>query len=152
MTLDGSFVVAAPRERVWRSLRDPEIVGSCVPGCAGVEVLSPAAYRANIAVTLGPISAKFILDVEITEETYPERISLHTRGAEGSRASVVNAVSVMTLDETATARTEVRYKTEVSITGRLGKFGLGVFKKKADQIAKEFTAKFAHAIQTVEAA
>ncbi|MGE3987228.1 CoxG family protein [Pseudorhodoplanes sp.] len=151
MTLDGTFAVAAPRERVWRSLRDPAIVAACVPGCSGVEVVSPNAYRATIAVSLGPISATFDLAIDIMDETPPEKISMRTRGAEGGRASMLSAVSVVTLQEAGNARTEVHYTSNVSLTGRFGKFGLGVFRKKADQLANDFSKRFADSLQTAEA-
>jgi carbon monoxide dehydrogenase subunit G len=151
MILDGSFTVAAPRDKVWRSIRDPEVVAVCVPGCSGVEVASPTSYRAKIAISLGPMSANFDLVVDITGETPPERISMLTRGAEGSRASMLNAVSVVTLKETDGMHTDVHYTSDVSITGRFGKFGFGVIRKKADQLAKEFTKKFSDALQAADA-
>jgi len=150
MTLDGSFTIAAPRDKVWRSLRDPEVVAVCVPGCNGVEVVSPTSYRAKIAVSLGPISANFDLVVDITDETPLEQISMQTRGAEGGRASMLNAVSVVTLKETDGMRTDVHYTSDVSITGRFGRFGLGVMRKKADQLAREFMKKFADSLQAAD--
>jgi len=33
MQLDGSFVVCAPRLRVWEAIRDPALMAACVPGC-----------------------------------------------------------------------------------------------------------------------
>jgi len=151
MTLDGFFTVAAPRDTVWRSIRDPEVIAECVPGCRDVAAVSPTSYRATIVVALGPISASFDLVVDITGETPPEQISMRTHGAEGSRASMLNAVSVVTLKETDGGHTDVHYTSDVSITGRFGRFGLGVIRKKADQLAKDFTKKFADALQTADA-
>ena len=151
MTLDGTFTIAAPHDRVWKAIRDPDIVAVCVPGCSGVEVVSPTNYLAKIAVSFGPISANFDLVVDITDENPPEQISIQTRGAEGSRASTLNAVSLVTLKEAEGMQTNVHYTSDVSITGRLGKFGLGVMRKKADQLAKDFTRKFADALQTAAA-
>ena len=48
----------------------------------------------------------------------------------------------MKLAEREAALTEVRYTSEISITGRLGKFGLGMMRKKADQLRQEFVQKF----------
>jgi hypothetical protein len=36
----------------------------------------------------------------------------------------------------------VSYTSDISITGRLGKFGLGMMRKKADQLRQEFVQKF----------
>ena len=142
MTLDGSFTIPAPRHEVWNSIRNPALVAPCVPGCTGVEAISPTSYRAKIAVTLGPISTAFDLVVEIADEQPPEQVSIRTRGVEGSRASLLNAVSVVKLAEREAALTEVSYTSDISITGRLGKFGLGMMRKKADQLRQEFVQKF----------
>jgi len=142
MTLDGSFTIPAPRHEVWNSIRNPALVAPCVPGCTGVEAISPTSYRAKVAVTLGPISTAFDLVVEIADEQPPEQVSIRTRGVEGSRASLLNAVSVVKLAEREAALTEVSYTSDISITGRLGKFGLGMMRKKADQLRQEFVQKF----------
>jgi carbon monoxide dehydrogenase subunit G len=142
MTLDGSFTIPAPRHEVWNSIRNPALVAPCVPGCTGVEAISPTSYRAKVAVTLGPISTAFDLVVEIADEQPPEQVSIRTRGVEGSRASLLNVVSVVKLAERDAALTEVSYTSDISITGRLGKFGLGMMRKKADQLRQEFVQKF----------
>jgi uncharacterized protein len=118
MTLDGSFTIPAPRHEVWNSIRNPAVVAPCVPGTA------------------------FNLVVEIADEQPPEQVCIRTRGAEGSRASLLNAVSVVKLAERDAALTEVSYTSDISITGRLGKFGLGMMRKKADQLRQEFVQKF----------
>ena len=41
MRIEDRFVVAAPRERVWVAIKDPAIVAPCIPGCQGVEVVTP---------------------------------------------------------------------------------------------------------------
>jgi hypothetical protein len=43
---------------------------------------------------------------------------------------------------TAEGATAVRYLSEVSGTGRLGKFGLGVMKKKAEALGAKFAEAF----------
>ena len=142
MTLDGSFTIPAPRQEVWNSILNPAVVAPCVPGCTGVEIMSPTSYRARVAVTLGPISTAFDIVVEITDEQPPEQVSIRARGVEGSRASLLNAVSVVKLAEREAELTEVSYTSDISITGRLGKFGLGLMRKKADQLRQEFVQKF----------
>ena len=59
MRIEDRFVIAAPRERVWVAIKDPAIVAPCIPGCHGVEVVSPVLYKAKIRVQVGPIKAEF---------------------------------------------------------------------------------------------
>ena len=73
-------------------------------------------------------------------------------GEEGGKASSLSAQSVLFLTEVDGGRTEVRYSSEASIFGRLGRYGLGMMKKKADAIGAEFAAAFAERVEAVIAA
>src|SRR6266850_1986698 len=34
MDMNGEYQIAAPRQRVWEALNDPEVLRQCIPGCA----------------------------------------------------------------------------------------------------------------------
>jgi carbon monoxide dehydrogenase subunit G len=142
MKMEGSFVVPAPREEVWSRIKDPALMASCIPGCRKIEMLSPTSYRAEVGITVGPVKADFHLVVEVSREEPPERIVSTTRGEEGTRASMISAENVVSLAELPDGSTQVTYSSEVSVTGRLGKFGLGMMKKKAEALGNEFAAAF----------
>jgi carbon monoxide dehydrogenase subunit G len=136
--IDGSFVIAAPLRPVWDALLDPSIVGPCIPGCSEIEVLSPQDYRATVTLEVGPIRANFAVVVAVTEIAPYESVKSITKGEEGSRASVLSSVNIMSVKVIDSTSTEVSYSSEVSVTGRLGKFGLGLMKKKAEKVAADF--------------
>lgn len=142
MDVAGSFVVEAPREAVWTLIRDPEVVARCVPGCSAIEPLSPTSYRATVKIGLGPLKMSFNVVVDVTEEVEPETIVSKTSGEEGGRASFVSSVNRLDLRAVEDGVTEVSYSATVSVTGRLGKFGLGMMRKKADSVAAEFGRAF----------
>jgi carbon monoxide dehydrogenase subunit G len=138
MILEGAFTVAASPDRVWRVLLDPAIVAPCVPGCDAVEVVSDREYRTRVTVTLGPIKTSFALVVMVTEIDAGRYVATRTTGDEGSRASLLTANSRVALRALDDGGTEVAYRSEVSLSGRLGKFGLGVMKKRAEELAHQF--------------
>jgi len=142
MNLEGTFDVRAPRSLVWEKLTDPALMAGCIPGCEEIEQLSATSYRAVVQVKVGPIKARFNLVTEVTREEPPDAVYSATRGEEGTRASVVSADSVVRLAETNPGETSVSYSSEVSVTGRLGKFGLGVMRKKAESLSLEFVENF----------
>ncbi len=148
MRIEDRFIVAAPRERVWAAIIDPAIVAPCVPGCQGVTVSSPTLYKAKVRVQLGVIKADFNVDVELTAQKPPEELRSRTRGEEGSRASSISAENILRLVERSPNETEVSYASEVSVVGRLGKFGLGVMKKKAESLGRDFAAAFKARVET----
>ncbi len=138
MKIAGSFTVAAPVERTWRAITDPQAVGACLPGCEEIETLSPTRYRARIGVKLGPVSARFAAEVEVIEQSPPHRIVSVTRGEEGGRASHLKSDNILALEPADDGGTCVRYESEMTMTGRLAKFGFGVMKKKAESLAGAF--------------
>jgi carbon monoxide dehydrogenase subunit G len=146
MRIAGSFRVAAPRERVFADITNPALMASCIPGCEAIEVISATTYRARILIEVGPIKARFNLIVEVTAQEPPTRVLSVTRGEEGSRASILSAKSELTL-ESVDVGTEVKYASEVSVTGRLGKFGLGMMQKKAESLGAKFAEAFRNKVE-----
>ena len=59
MEIKGAYKIAAPRERVWAALNDPDILKKCLPGCEKLEKDGDNAYNATIKAKVGPVSAKF---------------------------------------------------------------------------------------------
>ncbi|MBL8662294.1 MAG: SRPBCC family protein [Candidatus Odyssella sp.] len=151
MRIEGSFVVAAPRERVFAEITNPALMAGCIPGCEAIEVIDPKTYRARILVEVGPIKARFNLVVEVKEEVPPERVVSITRGEEGTRASVISSNNELVLAPAEGGGTEVKYVAEVSVTGRLGKFGLGMMKKKAEALGAKFAENFRGKIEAAAA-
>jgi uncharacterized protein len=152
MKIEGGFIVDASIERVWQAIRDPDFVAPCIPGCQAVETIGANSYKTSLRVALGPIATTFNATVEITQEEAPKRLACVTRGEEGGKASSLSAQSVLFVTEVDGGRTEVRYSSEASIFGRLGRYGLGMMKKKAEAMGAEFAAAFAGRVEAVVAA
>ena len=138
MFIDGRFSVAAPPERLLANLFDARLMAECLPGCESLEALSDDRYRAVVVMSLAGIKARFDLRVEIVERR-ADAIRTVTRGEEGGNASSLSATSEVRLDP-APDGTQVAYSSEVSVTGRLGRFALGMMKKKAQAMGDEFAA------------
>lgn len=123
---------------VYARLLDPALLAQCIPGCESLEQLDEARYRAGVAIEMAGVSARFNLIVELTHREPPRLIHCLTRGEEGSRASQLSAHSEITLIPVDADSTCVKYMSEVNLTGRLGRFALGVMKKKAQAMGDAF--------------
>ena len=134
--------MAAPLEHVWDCIRDPAFMAPCVPGCHDVEDIGDGAYRAAVKVGIGPIKTVFKLDIQVAEERPPSFARVETRGQEGTNASRLTAKSELTLSASGADATNVHYQSDVQVTGRLVKFGLGIMKKKAAALGAEFAENF----------
>ena len=59
MRMTGEERIAAPRDAVWQALNDPAVLRQCIPGCQSLERDGEDRLRAEIAVKIGPIGARF---------------------------------------------------------------------------------------------
>lgn len=150
MRIEGQFAVAAPPEALMRHLFDVRLVASCLPGCESLEPIDANRYRAVLAVGLAGVNARFDLQVEVTHRGERE-IRAVTRGEEGGQASTLQAETTVTLQPVEGNATQVAYASEVAITGRLGRFALGMMKKKAQNLGDEFAANLQKKLQEAEA-
>lgn len=138
MLIDGSFEVAAPPAQVLEHLFDARLMASCLPGCESLEAIDTDRYRAVIAMALAGVKARFDLVVEVTARE-ADGIRAETRGEEGGNASTLLATSTVRLSP-AGAGTRVDYTSDVAVTGRLGRFALGMMKKQAQNFGDAFAA------------
>jgi carbon monoxide dehydrogenase subunit G len=147
LKIAGSLVVDAPLCFVWPALLDARVLAACIPGCSGIEVISPTSYRSTVAMKFGPIEPRFEIEVTIKEIVEGVSITSTTRGQEGSRASLLSSENLLMVRAASPQSTEVSYSSTVSVTGRLGKFGLGLMKKTAEKLAVEFGLSLTAALQ-----
>lgn len=148
MKLEGNFSVDAPRADVWDAIRDPALMARCVPGCESAKQISEDRYSAIVGAKVGPVSAKFNMVIDVEEEIAPRLIRSKASGEEGSRASMLTSRNTLVLEEDGPERTAVSWTADVSITGRLGKYGLGLMKKKVKSLSDEFVRAFAKKLES----
>jgi len=150
MLIEGQFPIAAPPEALMVHLFDAGLMASCLPGCEKLEAIDPDRYRAVVAISMAGIKARFDLQVQITKRD-ERNVWAVTRGDEGGHASSLQADSQVSLDPLPEG-TQVRYRSEVSVTGRLGRFALGMMKKKAQSMGDEFAANLQRKLEQIGAA
>ncbi len=134
MKVAGSHTIAAPRERVWYMLQDPDVLAKATPGVQEMEREREDFYRAVLELGIGPVKGTFSGHVEVTEKHNPDSLTLAVDGSGGPGG--VKAVGVLRLEEAASG-TVVHYEGEPQISGRLASVGArlvgGVAKKLAGQ-------------------
>ncbi|MGD0234340.1 MAG: SRPBCC domain-containing protein [Syntrophorhabdales bacterium] len=138
MLIEEKFSAKAPIGKVWDFLMDPPRVASCVPGCEGVETLDENTYLTSVKAKVGPISARFKIRLTITEKEPPYRLLTAGKGEDSGMASSLVFKNEIRLNAISDAETELNYRSEVSVLGALGKFGEGIFRKKAKEVGEQF--------------
>ena len=84
MDMTGEYKIAAPRERVWAALNDPEILRQAIPGCEELNKLSDTELEATAKAKIGPVSARFKGKVVLSDLKPPEGYTLTGEGSGGA--------------------------------------------------------------------
>lgn len=138
MLITETFSVDTPIQKLYNFFLDAKTVGSCVPGCEGVEIIGENEYDSTIKTKVGGISAKFKVRTTISETVPFNLIRTVGHGKETRNLGQFRQKTEITLKELSENETEVSYQADVSIVGRLATFGDRIMKSKAKTMGKEF--------------
>ena len=85
MDLNGSYGFDAPPDVVWKLLVDPAVIGSCLPGCDGLEALGEDRYRATLRLAVAAVSGSYTGTVSMLDKNPPRsyRLVVEGKGAPG---------------------------------------------------------------------
>lgn len=137
MLIKDSFVINAPREKVWDFLFDLPKLSQCIPGVESLEALDGKTYRGKLVVRVGPIQSAFSGIVTLSIVDAPHRIAGSLDGDDKSSASSVKATFTGTL-KAVDAGTEAAFEVEANLRGRLAQFGGPVITATAKKLTSEF--------------
>ena len=144
MQLNGDILIDATPARVWRGLNDPAVLLASIPGAEEVRQLSPTETHLRVSIKLGPVRARFVGKILMSEVRPDEGCVLNFEGV-GGAAGFAKGTSTVTLAAEG-AGTRLGYTAEASIGGKLGQIGGRMIDASAKQTADQFFAAFARQI------
>lgn len=140
MRIEQSFTVAAPVDEVWRALVDVRRVAPCLPG-AEITEADGDRYRGAFTVKLGPTTVVYggTLAMERVDEDAHTAVmaarGTDRRGQGGATATITSTVRPNG------DGTEVDVATDLTITGRLARFGRpGMIEDVSRRLLRDFAA------------
>lgn len=148
MIFEDRFTVRAPIDEVWAFLRDPERVGRCIPGAETIEPVDDTHYRVVAGAKVGFLSVSFAMTVTVTEIDEPRRLVSIAEGMDSRLKERVRLTSALGLEPLDARTTEVGYRIDLAVFGKLAALGLGVIKGKARQMATDFAAAIRAGLET----
>jgi carbon monoxide dehydrogenase subunit G len=141
MILDGTIDLDVPVQKAWDFLIDIEKFSTCLPGIDSVQQVDDKTFDGIISATVGPISGKFNFRSTIVESKPPEQMVVQTEGQDTVTKSTVNADMTVDLRRVSDSKSQMDYKADVKIKGRLGILGDMVLRATATLILQEFTKR-----------
>jgi uncharacterized protein len=140
MNMTGEQRIAAPRQRVWEALNDPDILRASIPGCQSLEQLGDDRFAATVEVKVGPIGARFKGVVSLTDIRPSDGYTLLLQG-NGGIAGTVQGRATMRLRDAA-GGSLVAYEVEAQVGGRMAQLGGPIIDATAKQLAGKFFGRF----------
>ena len=144
MKIDGEQIIAASPEAVWKGLNDPEVLRQSIPGCKSLEQVNASTYRATVETKIGPISATFNGDVELSDLDPPHGYTLSGRGSAGSMGSAKGVAKVRLTPEG--AATKLIYDVDAQVTGKFAQLGARLIQGTAGILAGQFFSRFGEVV------
>jgi carbon monoxide dehydrogenase subunit G len=141
MLLEGRFTIEAPVARVWDALFDVPTMAGWVPGVTGARKIDDTRYEVTVEQQVAFLTARFDARLELLEVEPPRAVTFRLEGQDGRIASSMKVVSHLTLAETPDGWTDVTYRNDMSVFGRLGTIGFSIIKRKAREIEQEFARR-----------
>ncbi|MDR3417214.1 MAG: carbon monoxide dehydrogenase subunit G [Nevskia sp.] len=139
--MTGQQRIAAPTQRVWEALYDPDILKRCVPGCQSMVKESAERMRAVAEIKIGPIGARFNGMVTLSDIDPPRGYTMTIEGQGGTVGFVKSSTRVRLASEGAEG-TLLSYEVDAQIGGRLAQLGGPIIDATAKQLAGRFFQEF----------
>jgi uncharacterized protein len=140
MNVSGEFTINAPRDVVFRTLRDANSFVRFVDGVHDLKEIDPTHYAAVFETRVAYLKFKFNVTVEITRLDEPSEIEAKIEGVPLGVVGRLTAKSITRLED-AGSETKVTYSVESTLAGKLGSIGQPVLRSKARDMEKTFAAR-----------
>jgi carbon monoxide dehydrogenase subunit G len=112
--VEGERRFAAPPERVFELLTNPEVIASAMPAMRGHTVIDPDHWEAKVKPPL-PLAPSVRIRFEVQERRPPEHAAMHAHGGGADVRSTFDLVPEGN-------GTLMRWRTELHLTGVLERF------------------------------
>jgi hypothetical protein len=135
MTLDGSHLFNAPRDRVWAAFTDPAVLARATPGCERLEPVGPDEFEATLSVGVSSVKGVYQGKLAILDKTPPEGYTLRVEGS--GRPGFLKGEGRLTLTEQ-NGGTLVSLRAEAQVGGVIAAVGQRLLGAAARMLMEQF--------------
>ena len=144
MKFENSCIIAVSRQALWDYVIVVPNVAACMPGVEEVQALDDHRFTGVLSLKVGIVKLRLrgeILVEFMDPTSYMARMSV--LAADPKVSGRVQARLTLQLEEIAPQETKLTVQTDLNLLGKIGEFGLGIIRKKADQTMAEFARQLA---------
>ncbi|MCO5199319.1 MAG: carbon monoxide dehydrogenase subunit G [Anaerolineae bacterium] len=134
MQISGEYVFDAPRDRVWLAVRDPDVLGTILPGGQGIEEIGENQYAGKLQIKIGPVQGVFDGKIALSNLVAPQSydVVVDGKGAPG----FVNASGSLLLTEQGD-KTHMVYEGTAQVGGRVAAVGQRLLDASAKSMVRQ---------------
>lgn len=150
--LHETFQVAAPIDRVWQFMMNPENVAACMPGASLTETIDDKSFIGTVKVKIGAITAKYSGTITYSTADEAQHLVVMSVEAKEKGGGTVNGTITTRLKVISETETEVACESAVDMTGRIVQVGRGMIEGVAGQIIGKFVKNVKKLLEVAEPA
>lgn len=137
MIFEDTLIIQAPIERTWQYILDPNTISSVIKNCEKIETSDGKVFQFIVKQKIGPLSMKMKGTTILTEVKPPTFLKSKSNGYALGNMGSFQVDSVVDLKPLADNKTNISYKSDVVVRGKLAAFGYRFLKPIAMQVQKE---------------
>ena len=150
MEFSGTQTIDVPIQKVWTYLLDVNKVAECAPGFQSLEEVGTEHWKAIISISIGPVKAKFNIDVTRPEMHEPDKMVVKGRGkAAGSAVELAGTMNLSSIDE---VQTKMDWNANVIVSGTLASVGARLMSSTSEKLTEQFFTCLRSKLQASNAA
>ena len=147
MLFEGKISVNVPPEKTWDFVLDIGKFSSCMPGLDKIDQIDDRTFDGVISAKVGPISGHFDFRSSIVESQAQESLKVKIEGKDSVTSSSLTANVDARLERASEEQTDLTYRAEVEIKGRLAILGDMIIRATASLILDEFAKRLRAALE-----
>ncbi len=140
MQMYGQRQLSVGQQQAWQALNDPEVLKQCVAGCDRMELGADGRYSVGMAVKIGPVSAKFTGNIEMTDVNAPHSYQLNFDGQGGVAGFGKGSSQVKLMPNE--QGTMLDYTVNAQVGGKIAQLGQRLIDGVAKSMADDFFSRF----------
>ncbi len=134
MKIEGEHTFNAPRDVVWKTVQDPDVLANVLPGCEDFHEVGENKFEGLLKIKVGPVQGKFKGNVELSDLVEPSSYKLRVRGK--GPPGFVDGEGKLELED-AGASTVLHYQVDAKVGGRIASVGQRLLDSSSKVITRQ---------------
>jgi len=144
MKLQSTYLLPAPRDRVYAAITDPAVLQRVIDGCEKMVQTGEDAYDAHLKIGVAGLKGSYVGKVELKDKRPPESYTLLISG-KGAPGFVKGSARIQLTEKA--EQTELRCDADAQVGGMIAAIGSRLIEAAAKKMMDEFFRKFAAELQ-----